>query len=345
MPFSLEIDLLDRMLNFEIADDPTYSGLEIQGFDDPVHGTGIAVLLMRRVDGGVDVYLEPGLDLDRRNYEIGGGLRAWIPTDFETARLAVAPRGVDAEVVFDDADGRRIEVMAGDRTRRVRRMARFLAPMSADIAKPRSLPLVWMSGFDLLRRSGPDPLIRIDGRRATPGRLPAEWLLRRRLVKVARDLAVVHLNRTGDDSWTRAPGEAEWDADGLASLRAASGEHEAVLAFDPPFPSGSEPPARTVNGAWALDIDGMPVIAGTWRAEPDGTTTRVVIEVTQGWEPRDLPPLMAIVTRVAPVFRRWPTTYRWTATVHHGPEATVDSRWERTETDVAASYRSLSGTD
>ena len=44
----------------------------------------------------------------------------------------------------------------------------------------------------------------------------------------------------------------------------------------------------------------------------------VVLDVTRGWRPRGLPPLMAAVARVAPVFRNWPMTYRWSATITFG---------------------------
>ena len=63
-PFDLQMWAIDRMLNFEIADDPHYQGLEVQGFDDPAHGRGMAVLLRRRDDGRMDIYRQPGLTLE-----------------------------------------------------------------------------------------------------------------------------------------------------------------------------------------------------------------------------------------------------------------------------------------
>lgn len=42
------------MVNFEIADNPHYQGLEIQAFDDPVHGEGMLVFLSRAGDGRID---------------------------------------------------------------------------------------------------------------------------------------------------------------------------------------------------------------------------------------------------------------------------------------------------
>ena len=117
VPFSLRIDVLDRMVNLEIADDPIYQGLEIQGFDDPHHGRGTIVFLARRADDKTDVYYQSGLRLDPKAYAIGGGLGAWVESEFEVARLAVTPEGVDAEVRFTDVEGRMIEVRVGDRTR------------------------------------------------------------------------------------------------------------------------------------------------------------------------------------------------------------------------------------
>ena len=63
-PFDLQVWAVDRMLNFEIIDDPIYEGLELQVFDDPAHGTGMIVLLKRRRDGRFDIYRQPGLTLD-----------------------------------------------------------------------------------------------------------------------------------------------------------------------------------------------------------------------------------------------------------------------------------------
>jgi hypothetical protein len=347
-PFSLRLDVLDRMLNFELADDPHYTGLEIQGFDDPVHGRGTLVFLNRRDDATTDVYAEPGLRLDRDTYAIGGGLGRWIETRFDVARLDVGPKGVDAEVRFTDADGRAIEVRAGDRTPRGRATAAFLAPMGAAITRPRSLPLVWMPRFDLLRRSGPPPVIRIDGREARPGRLPLEPLTRRRLVKVASDLCAVSVNPSRDEATPLETVTAGVDTvaggDGTAAVVGTAGGHEARLAFDPDFPDlGDLAAVRPGRGEWTISIDGTAVIAGTWQTTPVHGAVGVDLEVTRGWRPKGLPLLMAIVTRVAPVFRRWPTTYRWTATVTGGPSPTMTSRWVRTGSERGESYRALTG--
>jgi len=346
-PFSLELDMLNGMLNFEIADDPHYSGLEIQSFDDPKHGTGMLVFLNRRSDGKIDVYLDPDLkSIDRSNYAIGNGLGEWIETEFEECSLSITEMGVNAEARFTDVDGRLIEVRASDQTPRGRRTATFLAPMGAAIAEPKSLPLIWMSEFDLLRRSGPSPIVRIDGRPATLGRLPAEWLTRRRLIKVTSDLCSIAVNPTPAQPDTLKPRSESVDVDdkGTRAVIGEAANHLVRFEFDPPFPDlGQHPESR--RGRWSIIIDDKPTISGVWNLTRSENQIVVALDVTEGWRPKGLPLLMKIVTRVAAVFRTWPTTYRWQATISTGDTPTMTSAWERTENDGGESYRALTGSD
>src|SRR5215210_2333534 len=175
-PFSLSLSPIARLLNFELSADPVYDGLELQWFDDDVHGRGLLAFLSRRGDRRVDYYLERGLRLDPSGYEIGGGTGSWTETGFLVARLEIADDGVDAEVRFTDVDGRSIDVRVDDRDGRRRRRAQLLAPVSAGIDRPKALLLVWLSGFDLVHVTSTRPTIRIGGRDVSTGRLPGARL-------------------------------------------------------------------------------------------------------------------------------------------------------------------------
>jgi len=338
-PFSLDLALVGRMVNAELARHPVYKGVEVQWYDDARHGRGLVVFLSRTGSGLTDVYREAGLTLDPSLYAIGAGLGEWRQTEFEPGRLDVDASGVAVEVSFDDVDGRTVEISLDDRGPGERRWARFLAPMGAEVEQPHALPLVWMSRFDLVRRRGHGPRVRIGGERVETGRLPGERLLGRRLIKVASDLCVVSVlpDGGGHPEQVATPGPDG----GLEAFEVSEDDHRARLAFDPPFPALDSLRDRSpATGVWRVRIDGSPLAGGSYTATRRGGTVDVDLEVTEGWRPEGLPPLMKVVTTVVPVFRRWPTTYRWHGTVAlDGGE--TSGGWHRIGSSRASSYRSL----
>jgi hypothetical protein len=347
-PFSLRVDELARMLNFELAVHPVYDAGELQWFDDDVHGTGMLALLSRREDRRVDYYLQRGLHVDRGGYEIGGGTGGWSEIDFDVARLEVGDDGVGAEVRFTDVDGRLIEIRVDDRDGRPRTPAGLLAPVSAAIERPTSLMLVWMPRFDLVRVAGTPPVIRIDGTDASTGRLPGRGLHRRHLLKYAAPLVTVEVNRARDGvlSTPAAAGQqVRPDPDGgVRELTAEQAGHRARLAFDPAVPDlAGLAEGATSSGRWHVEVAGVRLTGGSWSATRAGDDVTVGLDVDERWKPGRLPWLMRVVTTVVPVFRRWPTTYRWHADVRLGAEPAMTSRWERTGADLGRAYGHATG--
>lgn len=354
-PVRIEVGSIAALLNAELVEHPVYDGIEVQRFDDAVHGQGLLVFLSRRESRLVDYYAEPGLRLDRSSYALGGGTGRWLPLHAEDARLEVGEFGVDAEVRFTDVDGRRIELRVDDRLAGRRRPGALLAPVGADIDRPASLLLVHLRGFDLVRRVPPDPVIRIDGELVATGRLPGARLHRRHLIKYAAPLTTVMVAPTRDGvlaTLDEQDGDVQLSADGrsVTRLRGWQDRSWAELSFEPPFPSLTDlSEARPRSGRWAVVIDGAPTTGGTWRALRRGRRVGLQMEVTEPWEPQaGMPLLLRIVTRVIPTFRRWPTTYRWVAEVElDGSEpvmaARISSRWERTASGLGERYRRTTG--
>jgi hypothetical protein len=98
----------------------------------------------------------------------------------------------------------------------------------------------------------------------------------------------------------------------------------------------------TVEGTWQLRIDANPaVVGGFWTVYRRQDCVELVLDVVLGWRPAGLPLLMTAVTKVAPVFRTWPATYRWSATVTLGDQPTLVSRWERKGVQRDESYQRL----
>lgn len=345
-PLSLRLAPVAAMLNAEITDE-VYEGIELQWFDDDLHGTGMLVFLSRTADRSVDYYVQPGLRLDRDGYRIAGGTRSWSETHFEVARLEVLDDGVVAAVRFTDTDGRLVEVAIDDRDGRRRRRAPLLAPVSAGIDAPRALLLVWMGAFDLVRVTRRAPVIRFDGRAASTGRLPGARLHRRHLIKYAGPLCSVELNRDGDLGATAGgPGHATVTTDGSAVRRigAERGEHTAQVVLDPPFPDLDRlGDGSTVRGRWWVDADGVRLTGGSWAATRVGPRADVVLDRLERWRPGPLPWLMRVVTTAVPVFRRWPTTYVWRAAVALAGQPEVSGRWHRTGGHDGSAYRRATG--
>jgi hypothetical protein len=325
-PLAIRVDVINAMLNFEIVDHPVYQGLEIQRFDDAVHGTGLLVMLARTADGKVDVYRQPGLSVNPAGYGLNAGLGDWLTASIEPAELTPTPTGVHAAVRLHDVAGRLIEVYIDDRDGRTRRPANLLAPFGSSIENPASLQLVWMQKFDLVRTSGRQPVIRIDGQPVTIGRLPGVRLHRRHLIKSAVDLWAVEVNPD------HASGGRDARDASLVALLPGDLTPRARLTMEPPIPPpAAVPEGAPVRGTWTVGISDVPAVTGgEWVAGRTGDTVEVTLDVTRRWRPRRLPLLMRIVTILAPVFRRWPTTYRWTARITVDTEPAVRAGWHRT---------------
>ncbi|MCC5947925.1 MAG: hypothetical protein JJT89_05665 [Nitriliruptoraceae bacterium] len=345
-PFDLKVAVIAAFVNGELDHD-VYDGVELQWFDDDVHGRGLLAFLSRRADRRVDYYLTEGLRLDPATYEIGGGTGGWDEIRFERDLLEVTADGVRAEVRFHDRDGRLIEIALDDTDAGPRRTGELLAPVGAAIESPVSLGLVFLQGFDLLRRTSHRPRIAIDGIDVPTGTLPGRALHRRHLIKAAGPLVVATVCPAGTRTLTPvdpsdpAPVVLTPDGQGIAGLRAGEGDRTAELSFVPPLPSLDGIAAdETVTGTWTVEVVSRPITGGNWSVTRRGDDLRVDLQVTRPWRPAPgLPPLLRIVTRVLPVFRRWPTTYRWSAEIQLDAGPTVVSRWERTGDERGDSYR------
>lgn len=334
--FRLRIDSFAAMLNLELAEHPVYDGLELQWFDDDAHGTGMLVFLSHRADGRVDYYQQPGLTLDRRHYAIGGGIGHWTVTELEVARLVVGEDGVDAEVRFTDRDGRTVEVSVDDRDGERRRPGRLLAPVGDAIKDPVSLLLVWLPRFDLVRVTHRQPVVRIDGQDVRLGQLPGRRLHRRHLIKVAAPVLTIEVNGPDDGDGIVA-GDGE-------ELVAVHGDHRAHLTIEPPAPDlATLADGEVASGRWTIGVDGVALTGGKWAAGRRGAIVRALVRVEDRWRPGAQPLLVRLVTTLVPVFRRWPTTYRWRTEVRADDPGSRSEGWERTGGSGGGSYRRATG--
>jgi hypothetical protein len=370
-PFHLVSDPMEALLlfNFEADPDRIYVGLEPQAFDDPVHGRGLLVIGWR-VDGTVDVFHDPELRLDPAMYGIaGGGLNVMVERSFADAVLELGPLGARVDFRFDDLEGRSIRLLVHETDPRPRTPFGLLAPMGSAAADPPALPLVYVDGFYFVRRAGTELAIEIDGRAHRSDFIPLVLDgTRMHFVRYSTDPFIVLWNpdmearlRTLEPDFA-APSDATQTrsltahADGVhydlepngpflelrrMSLREAG--HEAVISFAPALPhllalvDGAE-----VTGAFRITAQpGVGTVSGGWQVVRRGGEIHLELEPDGGWTPGPAPRMARLLFRAVSIFRDWPTTYRWSATIDLPPSGTAgddlsaeppgfQSGWERT---------------
>ena len=351
-PFHIHVDPMRRLLliNLERDPDAVYQGFEPQAFDDDVHGRGVIVIGWRQ-DGRVDVFHPPTVRLDPATYAItGDGLHLMLERPLEDARFEIGPHGVDAEVRFEDAEGRSVELRIVERSRRVAPRIALLAPMGAAATSPSALPLVLLRDFGFVRRSGTEARVAVDGREHALDHLPVpidlQWMY---FVRYAEAPLIATLNpaRSGSLATIVLPDGAFVDhagarhhlerADGrasLASIERVHGDQRVSVAFAPAFPNLLDlAPGAAREGRFTITSDPrIGRVAGTYAARREGDTVSVRMVPTEGWRPLERRWSVLLMVRVNAAFRSWPSTYVWDATVDlagdDGPSMT--SAWART---------------
>jgi hypothetical protein len=338
LPIRLGIDPMERLLVASLKGDPEFEAIEPQVFDDKRNGHGMRVLRYRH-DGRVDIYFQRGVHVDLDRYTFGTGIGDFAETTIDPCRFGITGRGVQLEIGFVDAQGRRVELSIHEDADSKQGFA-MLAPVGADVVGPKQLFLVHMPSIDLVRRRGSTFEGRIGERALGPAALPvplrghAVWFTR----YVERP-AVATLNPPAD-----TPLEAEFagagtieiegsrfalDANGdVMRIAAALDTRRAELEFARPFPNLDGLGAQdTRRGEWAISINDAPITGGMYRVERRDQRVEVDLDVTRPWVPAKMPWAMAIFLRLVPSFRNWPATYRWHGVIEYGAATSLQGGW------------------
>ena len=351
-PFRLHVDPMCRLLlvNLERDPDVIYKGFEPQAFDDDVHGRGVIVIGWRQ-DGRVDVFHPPTVRLDPATYAItGDGLHLMLERPLQDARFDIGPHGVDADVRFEDTDGRSVELRVVERSKRVAPRIALLAPMGAAATAPSALPLVLMRDFGFVRRSGTEARVAIDGREHPLDHLPVPIDLQRMyFVRYAEAPLIATLNPAHDGplppidvaagaivdhGGARLHLERAGARASLASIERIHGDQHVAVDFEPAFPNLLDlAPDTAHEGHFTITSDPrIGCVAGTYTVRREGDTVRVRMVPGGGWRPRERRWSVRLMYRVNATFRSWPSTYVWDATIDLAGDAgpRMTSAWART---------------
>jgi hypothetical protein len=174
IPFSIDIDPMERLLliNFENDPDSLYLGFEPQVFNDDINGKGFLVIGWRK-DGKVDVYHQSSLHLNPDKYTIAGkGLANLTETTFEQSMFEVNEQGVQCNFKFSDILDREIILEIRENHPSKRKPFGLLAPMGDAAENPSSMPLIFLRDFYFVREKHTEISILIAGKSHHPDKLP-----------------------------------------------------------------------------------------------------------------------------------------------------------------------------
>jgi hypothetical protein len=323
VPFTLRLTSPRRLLLLSLADDPVYADLEVQWVDEPaLGGAGLVLLAVRRDDSTTDVHVDERVRLPRADYEVAGGISSFRQVRFAPARFVVDERGVDLELGTTLADGRAITIRIRERLTGPRWAVDMLAPAGASMTRPRFFALFWMGEIGFLRWRDATVEVYIDAEQRTVVRRGVPW----RLVRYATAPMTAVWNEAGDGPAAFA------DDDAIGTLAVERGGHVLSVEHDPPFPDvAAMRPGAAQSGRVTACVDGRAQLGGQWWVQRTDDSAEIGLAVDQPWNPGPQPALARAVFTLLRVFRTWPTTYRWRATVDLAPNPpTIRSSWLRT---------------
>jgi hypothetical protein len=348
-PFSIQVDPMERLLliNFEKDPDSIYIGFEPQVFDDSINGTG-HLIIGWRTDGKVDVYHQPTLQPDPGKFNIaGGGLNELIETPLEGGYFEVREEGVLAEYTFRDMYQREIFLSIKESNKRKRKPFGLLAPMGQAATHPEALPLVYLHDFYFVRRKKTEVTISIDGRLHKPDKMPMPMDgTGMYFIRYSPEPLIVTINPSQNgplypvtidtSSGMVSDGSQHLSLinEALVKLVNDSGVYPVSMEFNPGFPNLLKiNSGEKITGKFTIMAHpSTGELSGSYQVEKNDQH-KVTIKLTPdgGWKPKPTKFSLWFLYTVAKVFKKWPTTYEWNATLAlENPEAAnMESNWKR----------------
>ncbi len=351
-PFLIEIDPMERLLlvNFESDPDTLYVGFEPQVFDDDINGMGHLVIGWR-VDGKVDVYHEPGLRLDKEKYDIAGkGLANMIERTMPSASFEINDFGVQADYRFYDIHNREIVIQIAESNHRKRKPFGLLAPMGDAAESPSAMPLVLLHDFYFVRKKHTEAVVLINDKQHQIDHLPVPIdRTRMTFVRYSPKPLIATFNPAFDGKlpYIEVFAGAEKVLSGgndvllvwkegkpyIRSISFNNETHPVELRFKDPFPDILTLQDNTsLQGRFEIEADrSTGRIAGHYKVDKQGGQTSIVLIPSGGWKPRPNKLSLRFLYTVAGVFKKWPATYQWTATVRDQDDGShhMVSGWKR----------------
>ncbi len=350
-PFRIDIDPMERLLLVNIENDPDtlYTGFEPQVFNDDINGTGQLVIAWR-VDGKVDVYHQPGLKLDPEKYNIAGkGLANILEREMPDAFFFVDESGVQAQYEFVDLHGRLISFRISENHPKKRKPFGLLAPMGDAIENPTAMPLVLLQDFYFVRRRHSELELSINGRQHAIDNLPisidrtkmtfARYSTKPLIATFNPEFSGVMSNIALEQNQKIVHSDdyrinLAWKEDRvfIKSITRNNHIYPVVLHFNDAFPNIADIENNSIfKGEFTIKYHpSTGKIKGIYNIEKINDEISVSIIPSKGWRPKHTKFSLRFLYTVAKVFKKWPSTYEWTATISiENDQFFMKSQWNR----------------
>jgi len=355
-PFHIAIDPMERILliNFEKDPDSLYIGFEPQVFNDSINGKGHLVIGWR-IDGKVDVYHEPGLALDPNKYDIAGkGLANMLKREMPFAFSEINDFGLQAHYEFQDIHNRKVVIKVTEENPKKRKPFGLLAPMGAAAESPSAMPLVLLHDFYFVRKKHSQIEVAINGKQHQPDDLPMPLPIdgsKMTFTRYSPEPLIATLNPAFNGELLGLnvePGgvlhkdgnidyHMAWfgNVPSIKRISFNNETHPVELRFTTPFPNINSIENNT-SFKGRFEIEAHPTtgrIIGHYTIEKTDEAITIVMIPSKGWKPRPTKFSLRVLYTMGKVFKKWPTTYKWTANIQQNADGTffMKSSWERTK--------------
>ncbi|HNT93855.1 MAG TPA: hypothetical protein PKJ71_09185 [Bacteroidales bacterium] len=347
-PFSLSIDAMEHLIliNFEKDPDKYYNTFELQQARDN-SGSKRLLVIAYRIDGGADVYHQPGYPLASQESLLNDVSFTVCP--LEGAKFDVDDERLDVFFAFTDRYGRGIRVKASEDRRPRKKPFFLLAPIGILAKQPKSFPVYSLFGMSFAKRKHTEIEVLIDGAKHKPDTfpLPVDGA-RNYFSRYSADTFNVDWNRNfegqllpllpGEDNSVRH-GDATYELVNngghyeIRRMTATNRKHRINIEFSPPVPDlvclrdGLE-----LDGDFVITTDNAAgSVRGVYHLRSLENEVEMSIHPDKGWIPNEKRLIIKLLFMMVRVFKDWPKSYAWNAMINLGSanHPVMKSSWER----------------
>lgn len=320
-PFNLNFDVIDRLLVFNIEDDPIYIRIELQIFHK--YDNYYPLVIMFRKDNMADVYYTNEVVIINRKkiltdllVDVSFNQLEDIEFEFE-----FDDTGLNAFLFFDDKLEQEIELKVKENTSG-RKLSSILAPMGAAIKSPDYFPIVFLNNFGWVIKKNTEIFVKIHGVARDTSEMPVQinkmevyavhyslqpiisnWnnnftgninpiIINAPSLKILNDNIDIDLKNNSD----------YYEIQKISGRN--EGDHTISFEFSPAIPNLLSLGSKTkIKGRFSCIIDEKKgIFAGEYYLTRTGDIIKFSITPTRGWQP--FPGNL------------WLKNYKWTSSIH-----------------------------